>query len=608
MGLSATLTVSLDCRSLGTKLLAEVGGPLGQLNAVVAPDSGGALQGITEGSASIDLSVLGAAVAELAQRALPLLSGLPDVNQVLGTLHSSITLLEEATQHDLSVQIKALLEKLRLELQAPQGGSAIAVLLKLLEILSGAPQGRVLASLVKPLIDAAGVRLPALATFTDPLAAAEGVLGVVAGLMSLESILEEAQRLTATMAATIEPEGLVAALSGLRQSLSGGPLSLAEFMASLQAEDAAGITSASAALGNIAGQLLLLPDRLGSAMGMAEATLVYLDMGRLQAEVDAAKAAIRDAGLDPLKRVATQVAALLQPVLRLDASVLPAGQLDELAARAEREVAGIAASISSLDVAGFVTPLTDGITTLTRPLREIDQVVQQIVTALRSALGQLRDAVAALPFQQIADALRAFLQPVAAVLDAIKALLEDIETALQTAAATTGLALGQIDAALVFFKQRIDAFFADARQGVEAVNLQAAVGQVASNIEAFAQVLAQAQLKPYFDTAVSAIGTATEVIEQVPCGLLPARAATTVPSPRLASSPGNCASSASASSIAAFSGACNRSGLARSSSDCARVLRSSSEPDQVSKAICCSSWVRTASMRACSGATSALGE
>lgn len=523
MGLSATLSVKLDCRSLGSTLLSELSAPVGALAGVVLPSSDEALDKLRSGASGIDLSALAGVVGDLAQRAQPLLGALPDPGAVFGPLGAAVARVEAATQHDLSLQVSGLLEQLRAELQAPADGrSALpALLLRLVQILTAAPEGRVLKDLAAPLLDAAGLRLPSLAGVTDPLAAATGVLSISAALMSLETVLAEAQGLAATMAGTIDPVGLRSAIEALDAALRGGPVSLADFVAGLAADDTAGVAAALTAVADIAGQLTLLPERLSAEMGMAEATLVYLDVTRLAAEVDAARAALRGADVEALGRVASQLAALVAPLLELDASRLPAGQLDTLAARVEAELAGLTASVAAIDPASFVAPLADGIATLSAPLRELDQLIGQVVTALRGALDSLRDAVAALPFEAVADTLRTALEPVSAVLDAITALLDDIEAALQDAADVTGGALGEVDAALQRFKSAIDALFGEVRDAVDAVDLRAAVGQIGQGIQDFSQVLAQARLKPYFDTAVDAIGGATEVIEAVPFGLLP---------------------------------------------------------------------------------------
>ncbi|CAD5366054.1 conserved hypothetical protein [Rubrivivax sp. A210] len=525
MGLTATLSTKLDCRSLGTTLLAELSGPVADLAGVALPASDEALQGLGSGASGIDLSSLDGVVGNLAQLAQPLLAALPDPAAIFGPLGDAVALVETATQHDLSVQVNGLLDQLRAELEAPTEGGRPALptlLLRLVQILSGSAEGQVLKGLVEPLLGAAGVRLPALGGVSDALAAATGTLSITGALMSLETVLAEAQGLAATMARTIDPVGLRSAIEGLNHSLSGGPVSLADFVTGLAADDSAGLAAARIAVADIAGQLTLLPERLGAEMGMAEATLVYLDVDKLAAEVDAARAALRAAEADTLGRFASQLAALLAPLFsKLDPSMLPAGQLDTLAARAEAEIAGIAASITAIDPATFVAPLSDGIATLTAPLRELDRLIAEVMTALRSALDTLRQAVAALPFQAVADALRSALEPVSALLDAVTALLDDIEAALQTAADVTGGALGEVDAALARFKTAIDGLFGEVKDAVDAIDLQAAVGQIGQGIQDFSQVLSQARLKPYFDTAVDAIGSATDVVAAVPFDMLP---------------------------------------------------------------------------------------
>src|SRR4029079_4447626 len=132
--------------------------------------------------------------------------------------------------------------------------------------------------------------------------------------------------------------------------------------------------------------------------------------------------------------------------------------------RLEGEIATIAAGIQAFDPAMFVTPLTDVIGTITEPLRQTNQLVAGATASLRSALEQVRDAVAALPFQNVADAVRAVLDPINQVLHSIRALVAAIQTALNAAGHSAIGALQQIDGALNTFQKELDKDFAAAKQ------------------------------------------------------------------------------------------------------------------------------------------------
>jgi hypothetical protein len=521
MGLTVELSAKLDCSSLGTTLIGTLSGHFDDLQTVEAPVPGDQLADIASGTAGIDISSLSSAVTDIAQQALPIIAGLPDANAVFGTLNDAIALIEEATQQDLSAGVATILDRLKQEMAAPPEGGRFALIHRLIEVLSGSAEGQGLQGVLGALGRGAEVQIPALGSILDVVGALDGLVSLLGGLMCLESVLAEAERLSQTMATNIDPGGLQAQIDALNQVIGSGPVGLAQFVTDVAGNDPAAVASALSAIRSVAALLEGLPERLSAAMGMGEATLVYLDVAGLQAGIDAAKAMVRAADLDGLVNLVPQAASLLEPFLALDLSGLPAGDLGALITRVETEIASIAADIAAIDPAEFVAPLTDGIRTLTSPLRELDQLVSGVVISIRAALAEVRDAVAALPFQTIADTLSAVLDPIAELLDAISQLLADIETALNAAADVTSGALAGIDGALDAFKGDIDAFFGEAQAAVEAVDLDQVVGQITQGVEEFSQLLAQAQMKPYFDTAVGAIDAATDVVSAVPFGLLP---------------------------------------------------------------------------------------
>ena len=520
MGLTASL--NLDTRSLGTTLLGDLAGPAGNLNAVVAPAPGARLDGVASLSGNIDTGAVLASLAHVAERALPIIGSMPDVGAVLGTLNDILTRIEGLTQQEFGSGISTLFVRLADELAqfSPEEGR-IAAVLHLLDALGRATEGGAVREVLTTFTARAGINLPSASSYVDALRALDGVVGALGGMMALESVLSEAERLSRTMAATTTPAVLTEGLAAIDAALRGEGTSLAALVSGVDANDAPSVNAAINAVVGVADRFAALQEQFTAALGMGEATLVYLDVARLQSEIDTARGMVRTADLEPLRRLAAAVAPALQPFMALDLGALPAGNLGALVARLESEVAAIAAGIAAVDPAGFVSPLTDGIRTITAPLREANRLVAEATVALRAALDQVRAAVAALPFQAVADALRTFLAPIAQVLDAIRALLAEIESALNTAAGAATTALNQIDGALTTFKNAIDGLFAQAKTAVESVKIEEVLGAVGQNVQAFADLLGQAQMQPYFDTAAGAINAATSVVSAVPFGLLP---------------------------------------------------------------------------------------
>ncbi|MBL8481485.1 MAG: hypothetical protein JNJ60_04775 [Rhodocyclaceae bacterium] len=520
MGLAATLTTKLDCSSVGSALLGQLQGPSGDLAAIALPLPQDQLNGVTGAAGNVNANPLAGAVAQLAGRIPGALSALPQADAIVRPLTGALELGRQLAANDVSALFDQTLARVRAELQAPPAGGHAALLLRVAESLRTAPAGQSLGALISALVPALERGSAAAFPFLDILRGVEGATQILGGLMCLETVLAEAQRLAANLGVRLDPAGLTAATGALAAEL-GGSNNLAARLAAVDAGDAGTLQQLSMEVIAAASQLAALREAYAAGMAMDEATLAYLDIARLSAELDAARAMIRTADADPARRVTEALATLAQPVLAFQLPATPAGGLDALIDAAEAQVAQIAAEIDALDLNFLTGPITSGLNTLTAPLRQVQNVLDSVMAALRGALDQVRAAVAALPLDDLANTLQQFVAPIAQALDAVRALVEGIEAALQAAADATGAALGQVDGALDAFKQQIDAFFGEARSAVEQVNLDQAVGAVAGEVRKFADLLAQAQMQPYFDAAVSAIDTATDVVEAVPFDLLP---------------------------------------------------------------------------------------
>lgn len=528
MGLSATLSTGLDCRALGNGLVTQLQAPSGQLGVITVPLNPQQLQAITGSAGAVNAAPVAAAVAELAGRIPGALAALPGVGAVLQPLTAIVALADQIAANDVPALFEQVLARLRDELSRPGVGGHAATLLRVAELLRAAPEGQVVQQLLAALlpqldVSGAGADFP----FLDILRGVEGATQILGGLMCLETVLAEAQQLSALMSTRLDPSVLAQQQAALLRALGSGPAGLAQRLAAVDAANPANTANSPAVAALVlelvaaAKSLAELRERFAFGLAMDEATLAYLDVARLQSEIDAGRAMIHLADAAPARRVAAALAGLLAPVLAFTPPGSPAGGLAALLAAAQTQVAGLAASLDTLNLDFVSLPLSDGLRTLTQPLRELQRLIDAVLAGLRAALDQVRAAVAALPLDELVGVIQTFVAPIAQALDAVRQLVLQIEAALQAAADAAGAALGQVDAALDAFKQQIDAFFGDARSAVEQLDLDAAMAAVAEQVQRFADVLAQAQMKPIFDAAVSAIDAAAGVVGAVPFNLLP---------------------------------------------------------------------------------------
>ena len=448
---------------------------------------------------------------------------MPAAQETLTPITSSLELVEGLQQADLRSQFDALSTRLATVLEGPRDEGFIGVLVQLADALAAAPERQTLTTLLERLQQAVRFDLPA-ETFGIPsmVSALQGTVMTVGGLMSLESTLFEAERLTAIMQAQFDSDAVAARRGALVACLTGGGgASLPQFIAGIDVTQPAQVQAARAAIEACAGRLAELVEVVSRGSGFGEATLLYLDLPHLQEKVAHAAGLVRNADLDPLEQALRSLQARISSALTVDLSGAPTFSLDALLTIIEGRTAEFAAGISAFDLSPLTGPLTDGIAEVTALPNMLTAAIGQVTVSVQAALGQLRDAVAALPFQAIGNAIHQALQPIAqalefigALVDTIKAVLDDAVTALKDALSTAENAVDQ-------FKQDVEALFRDAAAFIESLHLDQVLTQVAENIKAFSDLLAKAQMKPYFDTAVEVIGTTTDVIEQVPFSLLP---------------------------------------------------------------------------------------
>ncbi len=519
MPLHADITVRLDASTLVGVLLSNLTGSAGALGAIATPDTGSATGTITTTAAGFNTASLGPAITGLVSQAGVGLSAIVPQANLLGGIGSALTLIEQATQGNLRADIEALLAQLAQELEGSRQGGTFAVLMRLSQLLANSSQGGVLATLLQTVLDAAGVSTPpAVRDISSLLPAVDSLVRAVGGLMMLETVLAESQRLTGVMAQRLDAGAVRRQVDQVMALLAPA---LAARIAATPPGDEAALDAVVNAVRVAADQLGALQQDLSAAMGLGEATLAYLNVDQVQLEVASAAALLRNIDLSPLERQLRGALGGLGPFMAFDFAGAPAQSLGALLGQAETEIANFAGKINDWNPADLVGPLQDGIAKLTAPLADLTQLIEQAMVSIRAALDAVKRVIVELPVQGLVGAINALLAPITQALALITQLVADVAAALGTAADAAVAALGEVEGLVDGFKAEVQALFADARQFVEGLNLDAVAGTLADRIGEFTQAVAQAELKPYFDTAVQAIDTATGVVEAVPFGLLP---------------------------------------------------------------------------------------
>jgi hypothetical protein len=517
MALNTDLSSKLDAGALVQAFLGDLSGSSGSLNAIASPASDGQLTAAAGTGGSFLPAPLRDAVGRFASTALPS----AQIPATVTRIETALTAIEGFTTRDLGTDLTSLAEQLKTELEGANAAGIPGTVLKVAELLTGSPTFSSVRDVLSSLM--AGRDGPALPGGTaDYLPAFANTVRAVAGLMVYETVLAEGERLTAIVASLFTADRAQRLADSFDQSLRAGTGTLAQALAAADGTDTTRVDALIAALENAAAQLETLDAYVSEGMGFGEATLVHANITQVQAEIATAGALLRDPDLGSLRRVVESLAASAQPITSLlDPGTAAARGMEDVLQLAEAQVAQAASAIRTLDAGVLVSPLTNGINTITEPLRDFTSLVEQLVTEVRAALEQVRAMVAALPIDDLAIAIRNALAPVTEALQFIQHLVDEIREALELAANTALDALAGVEGTVDGFKEELQALFAEARTFVDGLHLDQIVATITDQVNAFVGLLQQAQMKPYFDTAAAAIGTAADVVSQVPLNLLP---------------------------------------------------------------------------------------
>lgn len=519
--LKAELSVKLDASHLRDSLLGGIAGPTTTLQGVSSPVSQAQLTRTGQLAVQVNTSGIAAAAERVVSQLTGSLGSLPGPQEVLRPISSTLELVRTVTADDLANQINTLIGKLSAELSGSRDEGFLGVLERVGGVLGNAPELRAVLELLTTTFRAVGVNVQPPQMLGDALPAFAGSVRALGALMRLESALAEGERLTRIMAQQLDPAQVGPEIAALRTSFEEASASLSALGDSGVPPGAAEVETAAASVLGCNARLAAIDTLLSQSMGFGEATLVHFDIGRLEAEVREATAVLQGIDTDRIARALQSLLDRITPVIQLDLLAAPAQSLEALLRLLEARVSEIATAISGMNVGTLADPVRQGVERVTGMVAELSTFITEITGTVRLALEQVRQVVARLPIDEIARGIRSVLTPVTEAMEAVRALVAGVETALRTVSETVTNALGDAEHAIDTFKTEVDDLLGAAAQFMESLHLDQVVGAVADKVHAFADELAKAQMKPYFDTAVDAIGTAADVIGAVPLGLLP---------------------------------------------------------------------------------------
>jgi hypothetical protein len=473
-------------------------------------------------SAAIDLRDAGALAVRLATEIAALVPGLPDPAKAVTAVTAPLELIEAATKSDLAGQVRGLVERLAAELARPGDSGFAAVLARLAETAQQAGEGRALWDVLTSWLRAGGVD-PAAVRFpvADAVAAVDAAVRAAGGLMSLETMLARGERLAEVLAAQLDAGGLDARADAVLAQLADGG-ALPNALAGLDPSDPVQVEQAAQQIHAAAAALDLALGSTAQAMGFGEATLVLLDLPRLRVEVERTAALVRAVDLDPVTRLCAWLGDRLGALLGFDVTVLAERTFAELLDDLEARSAELVATIESAPVEAAAEPVREGVARLLALAAALANAMAEASLALRTALLAIRDAVAQVPVESLAAAIRTALAPAREALDAVANLVEGAGHAVEDAAAQAKQAIAEAQAAIDTFRSEdLKEALAEVAAWIDRLDVDGLAGEVAGEVQSFADELAKTEVGPYFDAAVSGIEAAAAVVERVPFELLP---------------------------------------------------------------------------------------
>lgn len=522
MALQADLSAKIDVGALASGLLPRLTGFTGDLNGISAPTVDQQAFSSAAAGASAQGGTFSASAGSIAAQLPSVIARVPGANDVLGPVLGVLELLESVVAADIDAQFRALGSSLVNQFSGAHDEGFLGLLLQGADLFSNSSQIGQWKDLLKRFTDLAGVQLP-----ETSLAAPNAVPGTAAlvrllgGMMAEFTIVSEAERVAKAAAAMVDPDAIKRSTDAVFGFFQPGGPSIVDLVGSTNVSDAAQVDTAVMAVRQLRLRIENWSTELSRALAFGEATLVYMDPPAMQSDLAYAAQTLRQADADALRRMLTSAAGALGNLVPGDVLAGPEFTLEQFFAQIEGRVGALATKIASFNPNAVTEPINRAIDVVLEVPNRLAEAIQQVQNAISGVLEAVRSAVAALPLDAVRNALQTVLDAIAGAIRTINDLVSAVRNLLSQAASAFKTVLDNTDAALTEFRDAVKSLFHTAVEFVESLHLDQVIGRVAEGAQQLADAIAKASMKPYFDTAADAIGTAADIVENVPFEILP---------------------------------------------------------------------------------------
>lgn len=517
MSLSVEMSTRLDTGSASATLTGSLSASQDDLGNITIDISADAVASAAGAAQGIDLSPLQSVVEDAVTALSGTVADIPVAGDLIAPIQSGIDVLQGALSGALEQDIRASLDTLGQSFDDLDAGSGLDALKRLAEGVSGSGDLSALRDVITGVLGVGGSGGLPETKIDDVITGTISALDALGSLMTLETLLSEARKMGALTESHL-PDGRAEALMALwDQELAA----LEQQLATIDPSDTAAVEAALIRLGAVRTRADGVLEGLREAMAMGEATLTVLDPERLVTRAEAVLERLRSAGIAQLRDAMAHLAGQLQPLTQFDLSGLAETSLDALLTQIEAHASEMATDIDGVDVSAISAPITDTFGTITQVATDLRTGIETAMQTITAALDEVRKAVEALPFDQVAQMIQDVIGTIAGVLDQLSDLLGGIQDAIGDGAELAQAALDQAESAINSFRDTLDDLFGQAQGFVLGLNLDQVVGQTADAIQTVADVIGKADMAPYFNTAQGAIKTTAGVVDKVPFALLP---------------------------------------------------------------------------------------
>ncbi|MGI9556841.1 MAG: hypothetical protein ACR2N5_02755, partial [Solirubrobacterales bacterium] len=436
---------------------------------------------------------------------------------LIAPIRAGLAAVDTLVAGTLEADIRAALDRAAQEFGMLGEGGSLAALRRLAETASGSGDLAALREAVEALIALATPGTVPESSLDDALAGVFSMLEAIGAMMTLETLLGEVRRLGNINAGRLPAGRAESLLAAVEAEIAAAAAALD----GIDPDDTAAVDAAIAALALCRTSMRALIEVLREGMATGEATLTLIDASGLLARVEAVLVRLRGTALADVRDTATALSAKLQPLFAFDLGDAEPFTLDALLTEVEGRVAEIAGLIGSFDTAVLTAPVETALGTVTTVAEEVSGGIEAVLGAVTDALAGIRDAIRALPLDAVANALGRIVGALADALATLADLLGSVEELIGDGAQAAQAALERAEAAVTVFRDDVEAAFAAARDFIDGLGIDDAIGTVADAIQTVSDAIGQADMAPYFATAEDSVGTAADVIDKVSFDLLP---------------------------------------------------------------------------------------